>query len=68
MKAIDKNLNADSRVITSKMIIKGRRNSRTIESKNWIVGTELLSLNISPRSWYKNVKNRRKTIYLFTTN
>ena len=34
MKAIDKNLNADSRVITSKMIIKGRRNSRTIESKN----------------------------------
>ena len=41
MKAIDKNLNADSRIITSKMIIKGRRNSRTIESKNWIVGTEL---------------------------
>ena len=38
---IDKNLNADSRVITSKMVIKGRRNSRTIESKNWIVGTEL---------------------------
>ena len=41
MKAIDKNLNADSRVITSKMVIKGRRNSRTIESKNWIVGTDL---------------------------
>ena len=41
MKAIDKNLNADSRVITSKMVIKGRRNSRTIESKNWIDGTEL---------------------------
>ena len=41
MKAIDKNLNADSRVITSIMVIKGRRNSRTIESKNWIVGTEL---------------------------
>ena len=41
MKAIDKNLNADSRVITSKMVIKGRRNSRTIKSKNWIVGTEL---------------------------
>ena len=41
MKAIDKNLNANSRVITSKMVIKGRRNSRTIESKNWIVGTEL---------------------------
>jgi len=41
MKAIDKNLNANSRVINSKMVIKGRRNSRTIESKNWIVGTEL---------------------------
>ena len=41
VKAIDKNLNANSRVITSKMVIKGRRNSRTIESKNWIVGTEL---------------------------
>ena len=41
MKAIDKNLNANSRIITSKMVIKGRRNSRTIESKNWIVGTEL---------------------------
>ena len=41
MKAIDKNLKADSRVMTSKMVIKSRRNSRTIESKNWIVGTEL---------------------------
>ena len=41
MKAIDKNLNADSRIITSKMVIKGRRNNRTIESKNWVVGTEL---------------------------
>ena len=41
MKAIDQNLNAESRIITSKMVVKGRRNNRTIESKNWVVGTEL---------------------------
>ncbi len=41
MKAMDKNLNAESRIITSKMVVKGRRNNRTIESKNWVVGTEL---------------------------
>ena len=41
MKAMDKNLNANSRIMTSKMVVKGRRNNRTIESKNWVVGTEL---------------------------
>ena len=41
MKEIDKNLNAESRIITSKMVVKGRRSNRTIKSKNWIVGTEL---------------------------
>ncbi len=41
IKEIDKNLNADSRIITSKMVVKGRRSNRTIKSKNWIVGTEL---------------------------
>lgn len=41
MKAIDQNLNAESRIMTSKMVVKGRRNNRTIESKNWVVGTEL---------------------------
>ena len=41
MRAMDKNLNAESRIITSKMVVRGRRNSRTIESKNWVVGTEL---------------------------
>ena len=41
MKEIDKNLNAESRIITSKMVVKGRRSNRIIESKNWIVGTEL---------------------------
>ena len=41
MKAIDENLNAESRIITSKMVVRGRRSSRTIESKNWVVGTDL---------------------------
>ena len=41
MKAMDKNLNANSRIMTSKMVVKGRRNNRTIESKNWVIGTEL---------------------------
>ena len=41
MKAIDKNLNAESRIITSRMVVRGRRSSRTIESKNWVVGTDL---------------------------
>ena len=39
MRAMDKNLNAESRIITSKMVVRGRRNSRTIESKNWVIGT-----------------------------
>ena len=41
MKAIDKNLNAESRIITSKMVVRGRRSSRTIKSKSWVVGTNL---------------------------
>ena len=41
IKAIDKNLNAESRTITSKMVIRGRRSSRTIKSKSWVVGTDL---------------------------
>ena len=41
MKAMNQNLNAESRIITSKMVVKGRRSNRTIESKNWVVGTEL---------------------------
>jgi len=39
--AIDKNLNAESRIITSKMVVRGRRSSRTIKSKSWVVGTDL---------------------------
>jgi len=41
IKAMDNNLNAKSRVMTSKMIVHGRRSSRTIESRNWVVGTDL---------------------------
>ena len=41
IKSIDENLNAKSRVLTSKMIVHGRRSSRTIESKSWVVGIDL---------------------------
>lgn len=37
---LDKNMNAKSRVLTSKMIVHGRRSSRTIESRNWVVGID----------------------------
>jgi len=40
IKAMDNNLNAKSRVMTSKMIVPGRRASRTIESRNWVVGID----------------------------
>jgi len=40
IKAMDDNLNAKSRVMTSKMIVHGRRTSRTIESRNWVVGID----------------------------
>jgi outer membrane lipoprotein-sorting protein len=35
---IDQNMSSDSRVFTSKMVIHGRRGSRTVESKTWAVG------------------------------
>tara|TARA_B100000029_G_C17544732_1_gene948032 strand:- start:535 stop:1278 length:744 start_codon:yes stop_codon:yes gene_type:complete len=38
--AMDANLNAKSRVLTSRMIVHGRRASRTIESRNWVVGVD----------------------------
>ena len=46
--AMDDNLNAKSRVMTSKMIVHGRRSSRTLEAKNCVIGinqafTEYLS-------------------------
>ena len=39
LKKVDANTTADSKIITSKMIIHGRRNDRTITSKSWIEGT-----------------------------
>ena len=41
IQAMDNNLNAKSRILTSKMIVHGRRSSRTIESKNWVIGIDL---------------------------
>ena len=38
IKAMDANLNAKTRIMTSKMIVHGRRSSRTIESRNWVKG------------------------------
>ena len=38
VRAMDKNLNAKTRVLTSKMIVHGRRVSRTIKSRNWVKG------------------------------
>ena len=40
IQAMDENMNAKSRIMTSKMIVHGRRTSRTIESRNWVVGTD----------------------------
>jgi len=40
IEAMDNNLNAKSRILTSKMIVHGRRSNRTIESKNWVVGID----------------------------
>lgn len=37
---IDKNLTSDNRIVISKMIIHGRRESRTIEAKSWVQGIE----------------------------
>ncbi|MFC1481262.1 outer membrane lipoprotein-sorting protein [Candidatus Neomarinimicrobiota bacterium] len=41
IKAIDDNMTAENRVITSRMIVHGRRASRTIESRSWVVGEDM---------------------------
>ncbi len=38
LRRIDQNMSSENRVFTSKMIIRGRRNVRTIESKTWTDG------------------------------
>jgi len=40
LKKIDQNITSESKIISSKMTIHGRRGSRTIESKSWIQGTD----------------------------
>ena len=40
LKKIDENMGSDTKITTAKMIIHGRRGSRTIESKSWIEGRE----------------------------
>jgi hypothetical protein len=46
---VDKNMSAESRIFTSKMIIHNRRNTRTIESKSWSLGeTKSYSEYLSP--------------------
>src|SRR5664280_684630 len=45
---VDKNMSAESRVFTSRMVIHNPRNTRTVESKSWSMGetksyTEYLS-------------------------
>ena len=40
LSAMDTNLYAKSQVYTSKMIVHGRRSSRTIESRSWVVGID----------------------------
>ena len=38
LRKIDQNMSSENRVFTSKMVIHGRRNTRTIESKTWTAG------------------------------
>ncbi|MFW5644517.1 MAG: outer membrane lipoprotein-sorting protein [Bacteroidota bacterium] len=40
LKKIDENLASESRIFTSKMIIHGRREDRTVESKTWSEGED----------------------------
>jgi outer membrane lipoprotein-sorting protein len=38
LRSIDKNMSSDNRVFSSRMIIHGRRNTRTVESRTWTAG------------------------------
>lgn len=40
LEKIDQNMSSETRVISSKMVVHGRRSSRTIESKSWVAGEE----------------------------
>ena len=45
---MDQNLTSKNRILKSKMIVYGRRTSRTIESKNWISGKKSFTEYLSP--------------------
>jgi outer membrane lipoprotein-sorting protein len=38
LKKVDRNLGADSKIVLSRMVIHGRRGSRSVEAKSWIRG------------------------------
>ncbi len=40
LKKVDENMTAQTKIFVAKMIVHGRRGSRTIESKSWVEGTE----------------------------
>ncbi len=40
LRKIDANLSSQNRILVSKMIIHGRRESRTVEAKSWVQGME----------------------------
>lgn len=40
LKKVDENMAAQTKIFVSKMIVHGRRGSRTIESKSWVQGVE----------------------------
>jgi outer membrane lipoprotein-sorting protein len=40
LRKVDENIGSDNKIVHSRMIIHGRRASRTIESRSWILGEE----------------------------
>ncbi len=40
LEKVDENIGSDNKIVTSEMIVHGRRGSRTIKSKSWIQGRE----------------------------
>ena len=40
LQRVDDNMTSINRIVTSKMVIHGRRGTRTIESRSWTAGEE----------------------------
>jgi len=53
---VDKNISSKNRVFSSKMVIHGRRGSRTIESKSWAEGEEKAFTEYLAPAWEKGTK------------